>query len=111
MISWLHLLRALLLLSVWFILEGENPTAHADDVSTLEQQVHDLINSHRSSIGLEPLNYSEHIAAVARRHSRNMANGHVGMGHEGAEERERVLLRTIRYTEFAENVGVNSLTA
>ena len=109
MTLWIYCFRVLLLLLVWLTLERESPITHADDVSALEQQVHDLINSHRSSIGLKPLNYSEEIADVARRHSRNMANGYVGMGHEGVEERGRVLLRTIRYTEFAENVGANSL--
>ena len=111
MISWPYCLRALLLLSVWLMLEGKSSIAHADGISVLEQQVYDLINSHRRSIGLNPLNYSEEIADVARRHSRNMANGYVGMGHEGVEERRRVLLRTIGYTEFAENVAANSLAA
>lgn len=87
MISWPYCLRALLLLSVWLILEGKIPVAHADGIGVLEQQVYDLINSHRRSIGLNPLNYSGEIADVARRDSRNMANGYVGMGYEGAEER------------------------
>jgi len=30
MISWPYCLRALLLLSVWLILEGKSPIAHAD---------------------------------------------------------------------------------
>src|SRR5581483_6991245 len=111
MTPWLYCFRVLLLLLVWLTLERESPIAHADDIGVLEQQVHDLVNSHRSSMGLNPLNYSEEIADVARRHSRNMANGYVSMGHEGAEERGRVLLRTIGYTEFAENVGANSLAA
>jgi hypothetical protein len=55
MISWPYCLRALLLLSMWFILVGKSPNVHADDIGVLEQQVYDLINSHRRSIGLNPL--------------------------------------------------------
>lgn len=109
MTFWFYCLRAFLLLLIWFVMEGENPIVHASDERALEQQVHDLINSHRNSIGLDLLNYREDVAAIARRHSRDMANGYVGMGHEGAEERGRTLLRTITYTQFAENVGANSL--
>lgn len=108
MISCLLWPRVFLLLLVVPTFGIESSTARADDVGALEQQVHDLINRHRRSMGLNPLNYNEEVADIARRHSRDMARGSVGMGHEGAEERGRVLLRTITYTEFAENVGANN---
>jgi uncharacterized protein YkwD len=86
--------RVLLLPSIVFTFGIENSTARADDVGTLEQKVHALVNEHRATIGLEPLNYSEDIALVARQHSRDMAKGYVGHGHEGAEERGRALAST-----------------
>src|ERR1700730_12794241 len=53
-------------------------------------------------------NYSEDIAIVARRHSHDMARGYVGMGHEGANERDCTLAKIITYSQFGENVGANS---
>jgi len=100
--------RVVLLLSIVFTFGIETPIARADDVGALEQKVHDLVNEHRAAIGLEPLNYSKDIALVARQHSRDMARGSVGMGHEGAEERGRTLANRITYSEFGENVGANS---
>jgi hypothetical protein len=109
-----YLLRLCMFLPflVWETLVVWSPLVRAEsqstDVATLEQQVHELVNNHRTAIGLEPLGYSEDIARIARRHSRDMANGYVGMGHEGADERGRVLARTITYNQFAENVAANS---
>jgi hypothetical protein len=111
-----YLLRLCMFLPflVWGTLVVWSPLARAasesTDVATLEQQVHELVNNHRTAIRLEPLGYSEDIARIARRHSRDMANGYVGMGHEGADERGGVLARTITYTQFAENVAANSQT-
>lgn len=93
-------------LLLWPPLSGAE--SESGNVARLEQQVHELVNNHRMTIGLAPLAYSEDIARIARRHSRDMANGYVGMGHEGADERGRVLARTITYKQFAENVAANS---
>jgi uncharacterized protein YkwD len=86
--------------------------AHAEsvptDIARLERQVHELVNAYRVSKGLEPLDYSEQVALVARSHSRDMAREIVGMGHEGAEGRGTTLAKFITYTQFAENVGVNN---
>lgn len=106
----LHL-YTFLLLSVGFAVGIGKRSAHAEDISALERQVHELVNQHRTAIGLEPLLYSEEVAAVARQHSRNMAKGFVGHGHEGAEERGRSLSSIIPYSEFGENVGGNTHNA
>ena len=104
-------LRILLLPSVLFTFGIKSPIVRADDVAALEQKVHELVNDHRTAIGLEPLNYSEEIATIARRHSRDMARGYVGMGHEGAEVRGHSLTKVITFTQFAENVGANNREA
>ena len=107
----LHL-RIFLCILVWLTLRTGQTIACAEsefaDVTTLEQKVHDLVNEHRTAMGLAPLNYSEDIALVARRHSRDMARGSVGMGHEGVEERGGTLAKIITYSQFGENVGANS---
>jgi len=82
----------------------EPPTAAAE---ALERKTHDLVNDHRRAIGLDPLAYDARIAAVARRHSKDMASGRVPFGHEGFEARRRAISKTIPWTGIAENVGVN----
>jgi cysteine-rich secretory family protein len=101
------LLRVGLLL--WSLLTFSRPCLAIDPESgALERQVHDLVNDHRQAIGLSPLAYSEEIASIARQHSRDMASGRAGIGHQGAEERSNALLRVAAFKEFAENVGGNS---
>lgn len=101
------LLRLGLLL--WPLLGFSLPCfAVESELAALERQVHDLVNDHRQAMGLSPLAYSEEIASIARRHSRDMASGRVGIGHQGAEERGNASLRVVSFKEFAENVGGNS---
>src|SRR5215813_4849214 len=78
------------------------------DLTALERQVHELVNAHRTAMGLAPLAYSEEVAASARQHSRDMAMGYVGVGHEGAEIRRQSLSGTMNFSRFAENVGANN---
>lgn len=109
-----YALRVILLLLVSLVTLTEDSIARAESESTdltltaLERQVHALVNDHRTAIGLAPLAYSEEVAASARRHSRDMAMGYVGLGHEGAEMRGKSLSRTMSFSQFAENVGANN---
>ncbi|HZW36886.1 MAG TPA: CAP domain-containing protein [Candidatus Deferrimicrobiaceae bacterium] len=73
----------------------------------LESRTFKLVNDHRRTIGLAPLAHDARIAAVARRHSRNMAEGRVPAGHEGFEARQREISKVIPLRGIAENVGVN----
>ena len=71
----------------------------------LEQHVHRLINEHRVSQGLKPLAFNPEISAVARGHSRDMATGRVGYGHEGFETRRQAVATIIPLHSFGENVA------
>lgn len=53
------------------------------DILALESEVFDLINDYRESKGLSRLTANADIAAIAREHSTNMANGTVAFGHDG----------------------------
>lgn len=77
-------------------------------VEALESETHELVNEHRRSERLPPLDYSRPIAAIARRHSEAMARGGIPFGHEGFERRRRDIARSIRLAGIAENVGVNT---
>lgn len=74
----------------------------------LEIKTHELVNEHRRSAGLPPLDYSRPVAAIARRHSEAMAAGRVPFGHAGFETRRRRIARSIPFEGMAENVGVNT---
>jgi len=104
--------RTFLFLLAWLVPITDNSLAHAQrepaDLTALERQVHDLVNSHRTAMGLAPLAYNEEIAASARQHSRDMALGYVGLGHEGVEKRRTSLAKTLSFSQFGENVGTNN---
>jgi uncharacterized protein YkwD len=80
------------------------PTVAAE---ALESRTHELVNEHRRAMGLAPLAYDARIAAVARRHSEDMAAGRVPAGHEGFEARQREISKRIPWRGIAENVGLN----
>jgi uncharacterized protein YkwD len=82
----------------------ERPTVAAD---ALELTTYELVNEHRRSRGLAPFAYDARIAAVARRHSEDMAAGRVPAGHEGFEGRQREISKRISWRSIAENVGLN----
>jgi len=107
-----HALGVILLVLVSLVPITEDSIACAEsestDLTTLERQVHELVNNHRTAIGLAPLAYSEEVAASARQHSRDIAMGYIGLGHEGAEMRGKSLSRTMSFSQFAENVGANN---
>ena len=71
----------------------------------LEHYVHRLVNEHRVAQGLKPLSFNSEISAIARRHSRDMATGRVGYGHEGFETRRQAVATTIPLRRFGENVA------
>jgi uncharacterized protein YkwD len=107
-----HTLGVFLLVLVSLVPITEDSIARAEgeftDLTALERQVHALVNNHRTTIGLAPLAYSEEVAVNARQHSRDMAMGYVGLGHEGAEMRGRSLSRVMSFSQFAENVGATN---
>ena len=70
----------------------------------LEYFVHDLVNEHRTAQGLTPLAFSPEISDIARVHSEDMANGRVGYGHGGIENRRLAVANFIDRGLTAENV-------
>lgn len=92
--------------------QGFSETAARSDrrdggAGMLESRMLQLVNDHRRTLGLAPLVHDARIAAFARRHSKDMAEGRVPAGHEGFEARQRDLSKVIPMRGIAENVGVN----
>ena len=79
-------------------------TYATERIGDLEHYIHGLVNDHRGSLGLTPFAFSPEIAAIARRHSQNMAAGRVEYGHGGIESRRHAVRSFIRQKGNAENV-------
>ena len=106
--SWLcHIFTIRLIIvflsSFGLIVSANLTSALADD---LEHYVHRLVNEHRVSQGLKPLTFNPKIAAIARRHSRDMAAGRVGFGHGGFESRREKIAGFIAQPWVGENVAM-----
>ncbi len=81
------------------------PTDNTASIEQIEKQAFDLVNKHRKSIGLPALVNKEYISAQARLHSIDMASGKVGFGHDGAEERLKIISKSMKEMQGgAENV-------
>lgn len=89
---------------------------HAADSSNaragMDEQILYYTNKFRASKGLKPLVLDATISQQARRHSKDMANGSTGFGHEGFEERvANVSKKMGRVASAAENVAYGTLDA
>ena len=63
----------------------------ADYRNSLEQETFYLINQYRKSQDLPALHWDGSITKVARGHSREMADGEVDFGHDGFQQRVKLL--------------------
>ena len=75
------------------------------DPSGIGEQVHNLINQHRQSIGLPALVWSDTVAVQCIIHSENIASGAVPFGHDGFSGRVAAIGQTISWTSAGENVA------
>lgn len=73
-----------------------------------ERRTHVLVNEHRIAIGLQPLEYSEALATIARQHSQAIATGYEFFSHDGFEKREHAAQSIVRLETFAENLALNN---
>ena len=77
-------------------------------IRDFERRTHVLVNEHRIAIGLQPLEYSEALATIARQHSQAIATGYEFFSHDGFEERKRMAQGFVRLETFAENLALNN---
>lgn len=85
---------------------SSSPTA-ADSSSAAERQLFDLINLEREKAGVNHLQWDEHLAQAARKHSRLMAEKH-DLSHQIPGEKgvpERLAATGSRFIFSAENVA------
>lgn len=80
------------------------PTAGVS-ADKLEQEIFKRVNEHRHGQGRPPVVWSESIAEVCRRHSRDMAGGMIPFGHDGCGDRFDQLSALLPWRLIAEVVG------
>lgn len=73
---------------------------------SLERFVHDLVNDHRTGLGLKPLEYRQELAVIAHVHSLAMATYTTPYGHGGFDDRARRADNFMPSAGFAENVAM-----
>lgn len=95
---------------------SSNTIATTNDISTVstskaERTIADLINNYRKKKGLAKLEFVEEISAVARVHSKRMAERKVGFGHAGFDDRYAQLKRALpRIGAGGENVAYGNIS-
>jgi uncharacterized protein YkwD len=91
------------------------PSADKTEVAgNMEESILRLINDHRRSKGLGTLQMSNVASAQAYQHSKNMATGKTGFGHDGFEQRVQAIKQAMGVTYMsasAENVAYGQLSA
>ena len=84
------------------------PSAPAPAASTLERQMHELVNQRRAARRLAPLRWDDRVAAIAREHSQAMASGRRPFSHDGFEQRAGRIEALLPVSSLAENVAYDS---
>jgi uncharacterized protein YkwD len=78
----------------------------------MENEILRLVNRHRRSMGLQPLQMNGVESSVAAQHSRDMASGRAEFGHTGAKSREKAISRQIGpVLSMGENVAYGERSA
>jgi uncharacterized protein YkwD len=79
--------------------------------STTETDILFYVNEYRASKGLQALEMNAGMCLQAEKHSAGMASGKVSFGHDGFEERVKVIARKIgNIRSSAENVAYGNLS-
>jgi uncharacterized protein YkwD len=106
--------QSVLLLLIFLLILVFSISCEEDSVSpnkknpsnSIEKEVYQLINAHRTGIGLAPLEWNETIATECRNHSIDMANAHT-INHDGFYDRVNKIKETIPWNWAGENVAYN----
>jgi len=87
----------------------DNPVStknNSNPSNSIEKQVHQLINTHRTGMGLPALEWNETIADECREHSQEMADEGT-INHNGFNDRINKIGETISWSRAGENVAYN----
>ncbi|WP_119079679.1 CAP domain-containing protein [Chitinophaga alhagiae] len=91
---------------------GKPGTTAVRNTGDVEEDILYYVNKYRKSKGLPALKMNETINVEARSHSKAMANGRTGFGHDGFESRVDDISKKLgRVSGAAENVAYGNLSA
>lgn len=85
---------------------NNNNNNNGTSSDSVEAKVHQLVNEHRTGMGLAALQWNETIAIECRIHSEEMANTN-SLNHDGFNERINKIGETISWSWAGENVAYN----
>ena len=99
-------------MTAFFILLTASTCRTADTtesmMAAIEQQVFQLVNEYRARLSLPSLQLNDTLADIARRHSRNMAQGDIPFGHDGFSQRVTEVTAQMDPSTVSENIGMIS---
>ena len=94
------------------VVTPSKPVISANGAPGLERDILNLVNEHRKSRKLPPLQNNAAMEYQARMHSMNMATLRVPFGHQGMSFRMKYVQEKVKgTTDVAENVGYGNLSA
>ncbi|CAM1354341.1 CAP domain-containing protein [Tenacibaculum insulae] len=102
----------ILLIAFSFLSCGDNSTDEIEDLEnkSITQEVHQLVNEHRATIGKSALSFNDQISEMALEHTKYMINkGKIS--HDNSDARFTQLKTLFGATSFAENVASHQRTA
>lgn len=94
--------------------ESVPSTGKTEVAGNMDESILRYVNDHRRSKGLSTLQMSNVASEQAYQHSKNMATGKTGFGHEGFEQRVQVIKQAMGVSYMsasAENVAYGQLSA
>ena len=83
---------------------GAAPSEDPSEVN-LNYAILKLVNKHRTGQYLSPLQMNPHIQVIAAQHAQDMASGKIPFGHQGFEDRAKMLLSKLHGSSVVENVA------
>ena len=83
----------------------------AYSAKTMETEILQYVNEDRREHGLVALKMNDLESGLALKHSKDMAAGKVGFGHEGFNARAKTIQKALGSTMIGENVASGPMTA
>jgi uncharacterized protein YkwD len=99
---------AVVIAAVWLTpisITADPAPSSPPDLSQIERNVEKGIDARRESTGRPTFRSDATVAKIARRHSRDMAKGKVGFGHDGLQDRVEQVQKHYEIAGAAENVS------
>jgi len=107
-----NILAAFFMMLCWSCSSSKEAVADDRSVGKIEREILKLVNAYRENKNLQPLKLVDEIVVEAEKHSQNMAEKRVAVGHGGFDARyQRIQQSVKRVGGGAENVAYGNISA